>query len=214
MKKRIGLIAVAMVVMAVVIAGCGSEQFADDGGAQAPGEPGDAGEARVDGDTFGFSNEDVGELEGPAAGALAPVVGWSAVTGNVTGEALLLFAIVFLWTPPHFWALALFRSGDYGKAGIPMLPVVAGKAATKRQILLYTLLLLPVALAPSLIGMSGLLYGIGAGLLDQDRRPPCRYRGQLHPRRRIAAVEPRPPRLFRLRLAREPGWGGGAGAAQ
>ena len=75
MKKRIGLIAVAMVVMAVVIAGCGSEQFADDGGAQAPGEPGDAGEARVDGDTFGFSNEDVGELEGPAAGALAPSTG-------------------------------------------------------------------------------------------------------------------------------------------
>ncbi|MCZ6721477.1 MAG: heme o synthase [Proteobacteria bacterium] len=102
---------------------------------------------------------------GGAAGALPPVVGWVAATGEITLEPLILFAIIFLWTPPHFWALALFRAGDYSRAGVPMLPVVAGPRATKRQMLLYTLALLPVALLPSMIGMAGVIYGVGAGLL-------------------------------------------------
>jgi protoheme IX farnesyltransferase len=102
---------------------------------------------------------------GGAAGALPPVVGWVAATGEITLEPLILFAIIFFWTPPHFWALALFRAGDYSRAGIPMLPVVAGPRATKRQMLLYTLVLLPVALLPSMIGMAGVIYGVGVGLL-------------------------------------------------
>ena len=72
------------------------------------------------------------------------MIGWAAVTGDVGLQSLVLFAIIFMWTPPHFWALALYRDGDYAKAGVPMLPVVAGREATKRQILLYTLLLIPV----------------------------------------------------------------------
>ena len=102
---------------------------------------------------------------GGAAGAFPPVVGWAAATGEVSVEALVLFAIIFTWTPPHFWALALFRSGDYAKAGVPMLPVVAGVAETKRQILVYSVVLFAVALAPWFLGMSGPLYGLGAGLL-------------------------------------------------
>ncbi len=102
---------------------------------------------------------------GGAAGAFPPMIGWAAVTGDVSLGAALLFAIIFLWTPPHFWALALYRSDDYAKAGVPMLPVVAGAAETKRQMLLYTLVLLPVAVAPSLLGIAGWLYGAGAGLL-------------------------------------------------
>ena len=102
---------------------------------------------------------------GGAAGALPPVIGWAAVTGDVGLAGLVLFAIVFMWTPPHFWALALYRSGDYAKAGVPMLPVVAGAAATKRQMLFYTLALFPIALAPTALGFSGPLYGAGAALL-------------------------------------------------
>ncbi len=103
---------------------------------------------------------------GGAAGAFPPVVGWTAVTGDVTVVPLLLFAIIFLWTPPHFWALALYRSADYARAGVPMMPVVAGAAATKRQMLLYTLLLAPAALSPWLIGFSGWLYGAGVAVLS------------------------------------------------
>lgn len=102
---------------------------------------------------------------GGAAGAFPPMIGWAAVTGDVSLGAALLFAIIFLWTPPHFWALALYRSDDYAKAGVPMLPVVAGARQTKQQMLLYTLVLLPVAVAPSLLGMAGWLYGVGAGVL-------------------------------------------------
>ncbi|MGB8274338.1 MAG: heme o synthase [Alphaproteobacteria bacterium] len=102
---------------------------------------------------------------GGASGAFPPMIGWAAVTGQVGIESLLLFAIIFLWTPPHFWALSLFRAGDYGKAGIPMLPVVAGKRETKKQMLFYTLVLVPVTLAPWFIGMSGALYGVTAALL-------------------------------------------------
>src|SRR6266852_278805 len=99
---------------------------------------------------------------GGAAGAFPPIVGWAAVTGHVDLSALALFAIIFFWTPPHFWALALFRAGDYAKAGIPMLPVVAGPEATKRQMLIYTLLLLPLAEAPWWLGLVGPAYGIVA----------------------------------------------------
>ena len=102
---------------------------------------------------------------GGAAGALPPVVGWAAVTGDVSLFALVLFAIIFIWTPPHFWALSLYRAGDYHKAGVPMLPVVAGARITKQHMLAYTLLLFPVALAPALLGFASLFYGACAALL-------------------------------------------------
>ena len=99
---------------------------------------------------------------GGAAGAFPPLIGWVAVTGEITLMPVLLFAIIFMWTPPHFWALALFVKSDYAKAGIPMLPVVAGETATRRQILGYSIVLLPVSLLPWLIGGTGAIYGIGA----------------------------------------------------
>jgi protoheme IX farnesyltransferase len=95
---------------------------------------------------------------GGAAGAFPPMIGWAAATGGVALESVLLFLIIFLWTPPHFWALALLRSGEYARAGVPMLPVVAGRAETKRQMLLYTGVLVPVSLTPWLLGYAGLLY--------------------------------------------------------
>jgi len=101
---------------------------------------------------------------GGAAGALPPVIGWAAATGTVAIEPLLLFLIVFLWTPPHFWALSLYRADDYARAGVPMLPVVAGAAETRRQILRNTLILAPVGLAPWLLGYAGVMYGIVAVL--------------------------------------------------
>ena len=102
---------------------------------------------------------------GGAAGAFPPMIGWAAVTGDVSLVSLSLFAIIFLWTPPHFWALALYRSGDYARAGVPMMPVVAGRKSTKRQMLAYTLLLVPVSLVPYALGAAGLLYAIGVGAL-------------------------------------------------
>jgi len=102
---------------------------------------------------------------GGAAGAFPPMVGWAAATGSVSLDPLLMFAIVFLWTPPHFWALALYRSGDYARAGVPMLPVVAGKAETRRQMLLYTLALVSATLAPWALGYAGALYGTAAAVL-------------------------------------------------
>jgi heme o synthase len=99
---------------------------------------------------------------GGAAGALPPVIGWAAATGGVAIEPLVLFVIVFLWTPPHFWALSLYRADDYARAGIPMLPVVAGAAETRRQILRYTLVLAPAGIIPWLLGYTGALYGITA----------------------------------------------------
>jgi heme o synthase len=102
---------------------------------------------------------------GGAAGAFPPVIGWAAVTGTIDLVPLLMFAIVFFWTPPHFWSLALFANADYQRAGVPMLPVVAGAKETRRQIVLYTLLLAPLSLAPWLIGFSGLVYGLAATLL-------------------------------------------------
>lgn len=99
---------------------------------------------------------------GGAAGAFPPVIGWVAVTGDLSWHPVVLFLIIFLWTPPHFWALALYRSADYAHAGVPMLPVTAGITATSRQMLAYTLLLLPVTLLPALFGWQGLLYAGGA----------------------------------------------------
>jgi protoheme IX farnesyltransferase len=99
---------------------------------------------------------------GGAAGALPPMIGWAAVTGNIAIEPFVLFLIIFFWTPPHFWALSLYRTEDYVRAGIPMLPVVAGAAETRRQILLYTLLVAPLGAAPWLLGYAGALYGVVA----------------------------------------------------
>ena len=99
---------------------------------------------------------------GGASGAFPPLIGWIAVTGEITAMPALLFAIIFMWTPPHFWALALWVKIDYAEAGIPMMPVVAGEVSTRRQILLYSILLWPLSAAPWFIGGTGLIYGIAA----------------------------------------------------
>jgi protoheme IX farnesyltransferase len=99
---------------------------------------------------------------GGAAGALPPIIGWAAVTGGVAVEPIVLFLIIFFWTPPHFWALSLYRAEDYARAGIPMLPVVAGEQETRRQIVIYTLILAPLGVAPWLLGFAGPLYGIAS----------------------------------------------------
>jgi protoheme IX farnesyltransferase len=122
---------------------------------------------------------------GGAAGAFPPMIGWAAATGSLSLEPVILFLIIFFWTPPHFWALALYRSDDYARAGIPMLPVVAGDAATRLQILLYTLILAPLGVAPWALGYAGALYGVtaligAAGMLvlalqvKAERRPADR----------------------------------------
>ncbi|MCB1532790.1 MAG: heme o synthase [Alphaproteobacteria bacterium] len=103
---------------------------------------------------------------GGAAGAFPPMIGWAAVTGDVTLYPLILFAIIFFWTPPHFWALSLFANQDYKRAKIPMMPVVAGARATKIQMLIYTLILMPIALSPYFFGFAGLHYLAIAGLLS------------------------------------------------
>lgn len=102
---------------------------------------------------------------GGAAGAAPPILGWAAVTGSVDAHALLLFLIIFIWTPPHFWALAIERHREYAEVDIPMLPVTHGLTYTRTQVLLYTVLLVVVSLLPSVVGMSGLLYGSGAAVL-------------------------------------------------
>jgi len=99
---------------------------------------------------------------GGAAGALPPVIGWAAATGGLAIEPIVLFLIIFFWTPPHFWALSLYRTEDYLRAGIPMLPVVAGEAETRRQILLYSLVLAPLGVAPWFLGYTGPLYAVVA----------------------------------------------------
>ncbi len=103
---------------------------------------------------------------GGAAGAFPPMIGWAAASGQIGWGAIVLFAIIFFWTPPHFWALSLYRADEYAKAGVPMLPVVAGRHKTRRQMLIYTLLLWPVALAPWPIGLAGPLYGTVALVLS------------------------------------------------
>jgi len=102
---------------------------------------------------------------GGASGAMPPVLGWAAVTGEVTIEPLLLFLIIFAWTPPHFWSLALYRTEDYARAGVPMLPVTHGQQYTRLQVLLYTLILFAVSLLPYVIRMSGALYFVAALVL-------------------------------------------------
>ena len=96
---------------------------------------------------------------GGLAGAFPPMIGWAAVTGDIGLEPVLMVLIIFVWTPPHFWALALLKCDDYARAGVPMLPVVAGLDETRRQIFLYTLVLAPVGLTPALFGYAGLVYG-------------------------------------------------------
>jgi protoheme IX farnesyltransferase len=102
---------------------------------------------------------------GGAAGALPPVIGWASATGSVSFESLVLFLIIFLWTPPHFWALSLYKADDYAKAGVPMLPVVAGHQETRRQILIYSVILAFSGLLPTVVGMASIAYGIAAAAL-------------------------------------------------
>jgi len=133
---------------------------------------------------------------GGLSGALPPAIGWASVTGNLSLAPLLLVAIIFMWTPPHFWALSLWRSEDYARAGVPMMPVVRGKASTRLQILLYTVALVPLGIAPAAIGVAGPLYlacaaGIGAWFAVEAvavyREPD-------------AVKEPAAHRLFRVSL--------------
>lgn len=102
---------------------------------------------------------------GGAAGAFPPIIGWAAVTGDVGVLPLLMFAIVFFWTPPHFWALSLYASGDYERAGVPMLPVVAGARSTRWHVMVYTVLLVAVSLSPWAFGYTSLIYGVSASVL-------------------------------------------------
>ncbi|MFM7344793.1 MAG: heme o synthase [Tagaea sp.] len=102
---------------------------------------------------------------GGAAGAFPPMIGWAAATGEISLASVALFLVIFMWTPPHFWALALFRAGDYAKAGVPMLPVVAGKKETRRQILIYSVPMAILGVSPSLLGVTGPVYAAMAALL-------------------------------------------------
>ncbi len=103
---------------------------------------------------------------GGGAGAFPPMIGWVAATGDITLMPVVLFLIIFMWTPPHFWALALFVQTDYAKVGIPMMPVVAGEKSTRRQILAYSVILLPLSLVPWFIGGTGLIYAVSAAVLS------------------------------------------------
>ncbi len=112
---------------------------------------------------------------GGAAGAFPPMIGWAAVTGTVSLESIVMFLIIFMWTPPHTWALALYRRRDYERVRVPMLPVASGEAETRRQIMLYSLALVPIAILPAFIGMAGVTYGVvsvvlGGGFLWHARR--------------------------------------------
>jgi protoheme IX farnesyltransferase len=102
---------------------------------------------------------------GGAAGAVPPMIGWAAATGTVSLESIVLFLIIFMWTPPHFWALALLRVRDYERAGVPMMPVVKGEDETRRQILIYSLILAPLGCVPAVVGLGGGLYTVAAGFL-------------------------------------------------
>jgi protoheme IX farnesyltransferase len=102
---------------------------------------------------------------GGAAGAFPPMIGWAAATGDIALGGVVLFLLIFFWTPPHFWALALYRSGDYARAGVPMLPVVAGRDETRKQILIYSFIVAPLGMTPAFIGISSMFYGVFAGVL-------------------------------------------------
>ncbi|MGO3934398.1 heme o synthase [Rhodopseudomonas pseudopalustris] len=134
---------------------------------------------------------------GGTAGALPPVVAWSAVTGSLAIEPLIMFAIIFFWTPPHFWALALFRRGDYASAGVPMLPVVAGPDAARLQILLYSIVLVAVAVAPWPLGYFGAAYGAAALVLGAVM---LALAVQVYRRRTGAAALRAARRLFRFSI--------------
>ena len=133
---------------------------------------------------------------GGLSGAMPPAIGWASVTGTLPLAPLLLVAIIFIWTPPHFWALSLWRSGDYARAGVPMLPVVKGKSHTRLQILLYTIVLVPLGIAPALIGLGGAIYlataaGIGLWFL---------WEAVAVIREKDEKKEPAAHRLFRVSL--------------
>src|SRR5262244_3292405 len=150
---------------------------------------------------------------GGAAGAFPPMIGWAAVTGSLSFEPILLFLIIFFWTPPHFWALALYRTDDYARAGIPMLPVVSGDASTRRQILLYTLLLVPLGIAPWLLGYTGPLYGTtaviaGAVMLGLGWQVLCEKRPAERASRNLFAFSILYLFLLFAVLLVERGWGG------
>ncbi|MBE3112269.1 MAG: protoheme IX farnesyltransferase, partial [Acidobacteria bacterium] len=102
---------------------------------------------------------------GGAAGAVPPMIGWAAATGSVSFASFVLFLIIFVWTPPHFWALAILRTGDYARAGVPMLPVVKGADETRRQILIYSIVLAPLGVVPAFIGLGGVLYAAASVIL-------------------------------------------------
>ena len=102
---------------------------------------------------------------GGAAGAFPPMIGWAAVSGDVSVGSIVLFALIFFWTPPHFWALSLVKAQEYARAGVPMLPVVAGEPATRRQIVLYSVILAPLGVLPAILGFASPAYGIAAGIL-------------------------------------------------
>ncbi len=120
---------------------------------------------------------------GGAAGAFPPMIGYAAVTGSVDIVSFILFAIIFIWTPPHFWALALVKKGDYAKAGVPMLPVTAGETATRHQILIYTLILAPAGVLPAIMGFGGIAYSVlsvvsGLGMILLALRVHARREGE------------------------------------
>ncbi len=134
---------------------------------------------------------------GGAAGAFPPMIGWAAATGGVSLESLVLFAIIFVWTPPHFWALALIRSRDYARAGVPMLPVVAGPDATRRQILAYSVALAPLGVSPALLGFASPAYGFAAAALGAGMAVLAL--GCYHSRQGVAA-ERAARRLFKFSI--------------
>ena len=134
---------------------------------------------------------------GGAAGAFPPLVGWAAVTGGISLESISLFLIIFIWTPPHFWALAHYRCRDYESAGVPMLPVTAGHEETRRQILIYSLLLAPIALVPSLLGLAGPAYTLTAAILGAMF---VRLALILYRTRRRDAADRAAKRLFRFSI--------------
>ena len=103
---------------------------------------------------------------GGAAGAFPPMIGWAVATGGIGLESVLMFGLIFMWTPPHFWALSLWRDIDYAKAGVPMLPVVAGRDVTRRYVVLYSVLLFPIAVMPYFLGYAGMVYGAGSAILS------------------------------------------------
>jgi protoheme IX farnesyltransferase len=153
---------------------------------------------------------------GGAAGAFPPMIGWAAATGSLSLEPVILFLIIFFWTPPHFWALALYRTEDYARAGVPMLPVAKGDDTTRRQILVYTLILAPLGLSPFLLGYAGWLYGLtaavtGALMLLLAWQVYCERRPDDRASRHLFAFSILYLFLLYAVLLVEQGWGGLAG---